>query len=345
MGHSARHAARAAAALATVLLTAYLARYAAGLTNPALTFDVGPNTGSYLEGFTESEERLPVTFRWTHERASIALPLAADGHDATLQLRFARFLDGSATVRLFVDSEPQGVFSARSGRFRTLELPLTLRGGAPTISLLVEDPAPEKLGIAIDWLRIENARWQPTSSTLRPTVLLVGVFLLVTALGASLPLATGVGMVVAALQAVWFAYDPFAMVHSHEELTIVGLTVSAAIASVCILTQRARILPVLFLLGYLLKGAALFHPSYWYPDVRLHRRYVEIFDTAQGSLTERGIEAQKGTGTAYPRRLGGRNYALPYSPLFYVPFTFLDRDARGLESSMKHVGLLLALFC
>ena len=91
-----------------------------------------------------------------------------------------------------------------------------------------------------------------------------------------------------------------------------------------------------------MKGAALFHPSYWYPDVRLHRRYVEILDTAHGSIVERGIEAEKGTGTAYPRRLGGRNYALPYSPLFYVPFTFLDRDARGIESSMKHVGLLLA---
>ena len=95
-------------------------------------------------------------------------------------------------------------------------------------------------------------------------------------------------------------------------------------------------------MGYFLKGAVLFPPSYWYPDVRLHRRYVEIFDTAQGSLVERGIEAQQGTGTAYPRQIGGRNYALPYSPLFYVPFTFLDRDARGLESSMKHVGLLLA---
>jgi len=339
---SARYLTQVVLALISVLAVAYAARHVAGLTNPALEFDVGPNTGSYLEGFTESEERVPVTFRWTRERASVALPLAGTGPDAVLQLRFARFVDGNATVRLFVDGAPEGVFSARSGRFRTLELPLKLRGEPPTITFLVEDPDPERLGIAIDWLRIKNTRWLVPATTLRPTLLLIGVFLLTLALGFSLPRAVGLGAIVALLQAGWFAHDPFAMVHTHEQLAATGLASAAIVALVSIATRRARVLPLLFLLGYFLKGAALFHPSYWYPDVRLHRRYVEILDTAQGSIVERGIEAQKGTGTAYPRRLGGRNYALPYSPLFYVPFTLLDRDARGIESSMKHVGLLLA---
>lgn len=327
--------------LVSVLVLAHAARYVAGLTNPVLELDIGPSTGSYLDGFTESEERVPVTFRWTRERASVALPLVGESPDAVLQIRFARFLDGSATVRLFVDGESQGVFSARSGRFRTLDLPVTLRGEPTTITFLVDDPDPERLGIAIDWLRIENSRWR-APETFRPTVLLIGIFLLTLALGFSLPRAAALTALVAVFQAGWFAYDPFAMVHVHEQLTAVGLLGAALIAAVSLVTQRARSLPLLFLLGYFLKGAVLFHPAYWYPDVRLHRRYVEIFDTAQGSLVERGIEAQEGTGTAYPRRLGGRDYALPYSPLFYVPFTFLDRDARGLESSMKHVGLLLA---
>ncbi len=342
LSRSVRYATQVVLALVSVLVVAHTARHVAALTNPVLEFDVGPNTGSYLEGFTESEERVPVTFRWTRERASVALPLAGTGPNAVLQLRFARFLDGNASVRLFVDGDPQGVFSARSGRFRTLELPLKLRGEPPKITLLVEDPDPERLGIAIDWLRIENARWRVPATTLRPTVLLTGVFLLTLALRFSLPRAVGLGAIVAVLQAGWFAHDPFAMVHAHEQLTAIGLSSAALVALVSVTTRRARVLPLLFLLGYFLKGAALFHPSYWYPDVRLHRRYVEILDTAQGSIVERGIEAQKGTGTAYPRRLVGRNYALPYSPLFYVPFTFLDRDRRGLESSMKHVGLLLA---
>ncbi|GMR22070.1 MAG: hypothetical protein BMS9Abin37_0398 [Acidobacteriota bacterium] len=342
MSRSARYLTQVFLGLACVLVLAHAARHVAGLTNPALEFDVGPSTGSYLEGFTESEERVPVTFRWTRERADVALPLAGEGPDAVLQLRYARFLDGNATVRLFVDGEPQGVFSARSGRFRTLELPVKLRGGPTKITFLVDDPDPERLGIAIDWLRIENSRWRASATVLRPTVLLVGVFLLTLALGFSLPRAVGLTALVALFQTGWFACNPFAMVHVHEQLTVIGLSSAALIAAVSLMTRRARSLPLLFLLGYFLKGAVLFHPAYWYPDVRLHRRYVEILDIAQGSIVERGIEAQKGTGTAYPRRLGGRNYALPYSPLFYVPFTFLDRDARGLESSMKHVGLLLA---
>lgn len=342
MSRSARYPTQVVLALAFVLVMAHAARHVAGLTNPALVFDVGPSTGSYLEGFTESEERVPVTFRWTRERASIALPLAGEGPEAVLRLRFARFVDGNATVRLFVDGDLQGVFSARSGRFRTLELPVKLRGEPTKITFLVDDPDPERLGIAIDWLRIENSRWRAPATTLRPTVLLVGVFLLTLALGFSLRRAVGLSALVAIFQAGWFAHDPFAMVHAHQQLTAIGLSSAALIALVSLMTRRARVLPLLFLLGYFLKGAALFHPSYWYPDVRLHRRYVEIFDTAQGTIVERGLEAQKGTGAAYPRRLGERNYALPYSPLFYVPFTFLDRDPRGLESSMKHVGLLLA---
>ncbi len=325
-----------------MLVIGYAGRYLAGYAQPPLEFDVGPSTGSYLEGFTESEERVPVTFRWTRESARVTLPVAGTGTDAVLKLRFARFLNGNANVRLFVDGEEQATFTAHSGRFRTEELPISLGSEHLTISFLIDDPDPERLGIALDWLSIENTRWRISRSSPRPALLLAGVFLLALTLGFSPAAATGLGAIIALVQAAWFARDPFAMVHVHDQLTVVGLGSAALVAFGCLVSQRARYLPLLFLLGYLLKGAVLFHPSYWYPDVRLHRRYVEVFDTAQGSLVERGIEAQKKTNTAYPRRLAGQNYVLPYSPLFYVPFTFLDRDARGLESIMKHVGLLLA---
>lgn len=342
MHRTARYAARIVLTLALLLIGAHALRWIAARAAPVLELDIGPNTGAYLDGFTESEERLPVTFRWTREQSSITLPLEGVGPDAALQLRFARFLEGNATVRVYIDGEPHDVINARSGRFRTVELPVALHGSAPTISFLIDDPHPERLGLAVDWLRVKNVRWRIPSTSRRPDVLLVGAFLLTLALGFSSRAATGLGAAVAVLQALWFGHDPLAMVHVHHQLTVVGLTVAALASLVCIVTTRARLLPLLFLLGFFIKGAALFHPSYWYPDVRLHRRYVEIFDATSGSIVERGIEAQKGTGTAYPRRLGGRNYALPYSPLFYVPFTLLERDARGLESAMKHVGLLFA---
>ena len=84
-----------------------------------------------------------MTFRWTRERASIALPLEGASSEARLKLRLARFLPGSARVRVFVDGAPAGAFSARSGRFRTVDRPIVLPAGSSTLSFLVEDPDPE----------------------------------------------------------------------------------------------------------------------------------------------------------------------------------------------------------
>ena len=329
----------AASSLVALLAFGYAARQMASRIAPPLDFDMGPSTGRYLDGFTESEERLPVTFRWTREQAAIALPVEGAGSEARLKLRLARFLPGSAQVRLFVDGVIAGTFSVRSGRFRTVERSIALPTGSSTLSFLVQDPDPERLGIAIDWIRIENVRWRLPRGALAPPLLLSGVFVLALALGFSLPRALAIGACLACAQAIWFARDPFAMAHVHHEITAVALATTALLAAAL---RSARLVPLLYLLGLLMKSAVLFHPSYFYPDVRVHRRHLEVMRTGEGSLVERGIAAQKASGTAYPRRIAGRDYAFPYSPIFYVPFLGIERDARGIESIMKHVGLLLA---
>src|SRR3989304_5041034 len=96
-----------------------------------------------------------------------------------------------------------------------------------------------------------------------------------------------IGGGVALAQAIWFASDPFGMVHAEAQIAIVGLTATALLA-----VGFRRSVPLLFLLGYMLKGAALFHPSYFYPDVRLHRRHLEAFEAASGGILERGGAAQ-----------------------------------------------------
>jgi len=323
--------------LATLLL-GEAARELASFAQAPLDFDVGPSTGSYLPGFTESEERLPLTFRWTTERASILVPLQGASEGATLQLRYARFLQGNASVRLFLNGEPIASFSARPGRFRTYEIPASFSADEPLLlEILVDDPHPSKLGLAVDWIRIEGARFRLPLSALAPRVFPAAVFLLTVFLGFSLRASAAIGGGVALAQAIWFASDPFGMVHAEAQIAIVGLTATALLA-----VGFRRSVPLLFLLGYMLKGAALFHPSYFYPDVRLHRRHLEAFEAASGGILERGIAAQKVAETAYPRRIAGRDYAFPYSPVFYLPFTLLDRDPRGIEAAMKHVGLVLA---
>ncbi len=321
-----------------ILFLGEAALYLGSLRQAPLDFDVGPSTGAYLPGFTESEERRPVSFRWTKERASVVVPLGGVSEAGTLQLRYARFVQGNASVRLFLDGEPLSSFSARPGRFRTFDLPVSFAARTSLrLDLLVEDPSPEKLGLAVDWIRVEGARFRLPFESLAPRIFLAGVFLLTVALGFSLRIAAAVGAGVALAQAAWFASDPFGMAHAQAQIAIVGL-VAAALLSL----GFRRSVPLLFLLGYMLKGAALFHPSYFYPDVRLHRRHLEAFEAASGGILERGIAAQKVAQTAYPRIIAGRPYAFPYSPVFYLPFTLLDRDARGIEASMKHVGLVLA---
>lgn len=337
----------AAAALAAVLAFGELSRFAASFARPAMDFDLGPSTGEYLQGFTESEERLPVTFRWTGERASLRLPLETSEGEATLLIRYARFLEGSATVRLFADGVPAGSFSARSGRFRTQEMPITLGPGPFELELLVDDPDPSRLGIAVDWVRIEHAQFRLRESSLAPRLVLLGLFVLSTLLGLSLRTSVLVTGATAGAQALWFASSPFAMAHVHRQMAYAGLIATALVAFAFIRHRgsAARFVPLLFFAAYALKGAALFHPSYFYPDVRLHRRHLETFATAEGSIVERGIAAQKVAQTAYPRRVAGKDYAFPYSPVFYVPFTWFDSlrgNPRGIEAAMKHVGLLFA---
>ena len=190
----------------------------------------------------------------------------------------------------------------------------------------------------MDWVELDGAG--PLAPMgLAPFVLAAGVFALAFVVGYSLPAALAWSAGVAVAQAVWFAVDPFATTHASGELVILALASAAVVAASF---RRVRLLPMLFLLGLLFKGAALFHPSHWYPDVRLHRRYVEAFRAAEGGLLERGIEAQIASGTAYARELAGKGYAFPYSPLFYVPFAALDQDARELERTMKRAGLLMA---
>ncbi len=324
-------------ALLAVLLGEALL-FLASFVQAPLDFDVGPSTGSYLPGFTESEERLPVTFRWTNEGAAVLIPLSTSSETGTLQLRYARFLPGTAAVRLFVNGEPLASFSARSGRFRTQEIRASFDAEGPLrLAILVDDPDPSKLGIAIDWIRIENARFRLPIGAVAPRIFVAGVFLLTLVLGFSIPLSAATGAGVALAQAIWFARDPFGMAHAEAQIAVVGLILAGLLS-----LGFRRFVPLLFLLGYMLKGAALFHPSHFYSDVRLHRRHLEAFEAASGGILERGIAAQKVAETAYPRIIAGRRYAFPYSPLFYLPFTLLDRDARGIEAAMKHVGLVFA---
>jgi hypothetical protein len=145
--------------------------------------------------------------------------------------------------------------------------------------------------------------------------------------------------VVAAAQAAWAAADPFAFTHVAQRVAVPALLASALLAAAARRVPRARWLVPIFLAGYLAKGAALFHPAYFYNDVRNNLRYVLALRDGHGRLTERNHAAQVQVGVAYPRLVAGRKYAFPYAPVFFLPFGLLPEE-RVVEA-MKQV----ALFC
>ena len=326
--------------LFVLMVTAEIAYLATSFFPSALEFDVGPSTGTYLTGFTESEEQPPVSFRWTGKEASLNFPPIARGSKATLELRYARFLPGTARTRVFLNGDQIHSASAQSGRFRTTTIPIELKTDELQFNIVTEDPAPEALGIAVDWLRLTGTRFRLPFSVWQPRLLVIGLFSLGLALGFAPFISVALSLPVIILQAFWFSQDPFGMIHVHNKVVVMSLVATMVLTLILSKLSASRWLPFLFIAGYLFKAAPLFHPSFYYADTRQHRLYTNIFSSSVGSIEERGVWTQKQMNTAYPRWVGGKAYAFPYSPVFFVPFTWLDVDERSLESWMKHVALL-----
>ncbi len=308
----------------------------AALARAPLVFDVGPSTGAYLDGFTASEERPPTTFRWTRPRASVTLPLVASG-DGVLRLRAARFLDHPARVHVYAWGARVGTFEARPGGHRVYALPLHAGAGPLRLDLVAEDP---ELGVAVDWFELSGPRWRLPLALWQPRVLVGGVFLVALLAGFGRAGAAAAAAAVALGQAAWAAVDPLAVAHVAARVALPALAAAAAVAALSRRWERGRWLALVFLAGYLLKGAALFHPTYFYNDVRNNLRYVLALREGEGSLAERNQAAQVRVGVAYPRFVAGRRYAFPYAPVFFLPFGSLPEDR--IVEAMKQVALLCA---
>jgi hypothetical protein len=311
----------------------------AGLPRAAVTFDSGPNSGPHVTGFTPSEEHVPLTLRWTHGQASIRIPLDASAGTATLAFRSARFVDWPTRIRFFVGGQPAGSFTATPGGFRFHQLEFQHVGGPLHIDILSDDP---ELGIALDWLRIEGVSARLSRSVWQARLLPVGAFLLASLAGLGGLTAFGTGLATALAVAALAACDPFAAAHVIPRIALPALG-SALTAYVIARRQPgAALVALIVLASFLIKGAALFHPTYFYNDVRQNHRYVRALARVSGnSLERRNRTAQEEVGVAYPRIVGGRKYAFPYSPVFYLPFIPLTHPDTIVDS-IKYVALSAA---
>ncbi len=237
-------------------------------------------------------------------------------------------------MQLWLDGQPAGVLRARPGRQRVEQLDVELAGARPLrVGLVSDDPG--DLAVALDWLRVEGAAWSPAAGAPMLRLLPLGVAALALLAGGGLGLAAGAALFSLGLACVFFATDPLGAVHVAERVALPALLSSGLVGFLLRRHGQGRLAALLFLLSYLLKGAVLFHPSYFYNDVRNNRRYVEALRDDPGALEPRSRAAQERLGVAYPRIVGGKKYAFPYSPVFFLPFGLLPRDTTAIEEGLK----------
>jgi hypothetical protein len=339
---------RSAVAFLAALTFAALPALARGRGPLAATLNLGPNDADDIAGFHPDYEITgPIATRCSSYHASVALPVAVGRGPAALAFRYARVLPETAQVEVRVAGTAVDRFECRGGRFETrrVAVPAPLR--APVIVQFDVDSHDRRgLGLMLDWVRLEvegGGRMRPGTAALwRVAALIAGSFL-VFRRGrlAPVPALAATGALAAA--AVWGASrDPFAFAHLSFKLALPALALTAAVGEILRRAPRAGWVTPIFLGSYLLKGAGVFHPAFFYPDVQNHRRYVFELAEARGTLAERGVAAQKAVNTAYPRTIAGRPYAMPYSPLFFVPFTWLPREGPLVEDALRHTGLAAA---
>ena len=153
-------------------------------------------------------------------------------------------------------------------------------------------------------------------------------------IGASLP---------AALTLYGSLAGPFALGHVLDALILPGLVVSvgAILFSSWARKVGASLLPIVFVVAFLVRAGGLFHPLYYHPDLRSHANLTEIvseagFDFwAQPShyIAEQGVWTQGAMG---------KTYAFPFSPVFHSLFLPLDLDFFTLIVAMKLAACFLS---
>jgi hypothetical protein len=319
-----------------------------GVAAPAtVLFDLGPNDADHIAGFEPHYEiDGPVATRWTTYTAQVDLPLTLRGGPASLSYRFSRVLPETAVVDVLLAGTLVDRFTCRGGAWITRTVDLAALPPTPlSLALRIDSHDRRNLGLRLDWIRLGTAggrvgwrgwaRWAPVALVAAAYVLfrLVGLPPLPAAL-AVLPWSLGTF--------IFGRIDPFALGHVASKIVVPAMVLTAGCAALVRRRPGGRWVVPIFLASYLLKAAAVFHPAFFYPDVQNHGRYVAAFAEAPGSIPERGIAAQRKVATAYPRFVAGRPYAFPYSPLFFIPFTWLGPDSARVEDALRHVGLAAA---
>ena len=322
--------------------------------------DFGPNDSRYAQGFREDFEiDEPTLFHWTTHRSQVSLPFHLNGpYDVTL--RYKRHIALEAEIRLFLEGEALEPFVVPHGDF-TLRTFRAVRPGAGPFKLRLlarsEDARP--LGLALDWMAIRPARRfgaiLPTFGALSWILSWVLAFYLV-------PRLAGLGRRTALISALLGVFAMAVLVATHKfwpvhAASTLGLRAHVATFSLVAFYRWrsnshtsafsdpvARWVLFAVFVGFAIRLFALFHPDFYYPDVRTHSKFVSIIWTEGLSgffANHIANQHQHLLGLQY---VGDRWMAFPYPPLLYLSIYPLSLLQLPVEDWMKLLPTTLAAF-
>jgi hypothetical protein len=334
----------AAALLAGVPLLA--ASLGTGRTS-SVTLHMGPGDSPYVAGALREYEIVQgASAQWTAPDATVELPLTVSGGPLALVYRYSRppVLQGLATVSFagaVVDR-----FTARQG---AEERRVALGALPPTpfvARFQVVSADPRLLGLRLGWVRLEMGAGSRVrlrgSALVRPAALLMLLYLIWRIAGWSAGGAALLSMPWSVAATLGLALDPW-LVHRlltglPEWLGVLGLGGVAGAAALRargrVDAEGVRVVTALAVTAFLVRAAIFNHPDYYYSDLRIHARLVEIVRSA-GLDFFRAPADYIVQHKAWSREINGKAYAFPYTPAFHAPFALTSLPFDGLITALK----------
>jgi hypothetical protein len=302
-------------------------------TAESVSFGFGPADSGYVEGFRAGWAR-GTTSRWSRERAEVSLPVVVRG-PASLVVVGGRPERAPSEIDVAQGEAALGVIPAVE---RILPYSFTLQPGRASFRF-TSRKADSGHGLKLEELRLASGGFGALLPDLRSillassgAMLLAGVFVLAgfSPRGSALLATLGLGLALAAL-------DPFASLHWLSKAAILSSILS--VFPVLLFRSRSKwwkLVPVSTLIA---ASLALFHPSYYFKDVDIHR---EVTDVARSEgpreLWSRMDHYQElfGLGRA---SLEGRRRPMPYPPVLHSLAALVPVGAT--EDVLKWSGILL----
>lgn len=333
-----------------------------------ILLDFGPGDGPYSRGFAVPESFDPyeieggLSTHWTTHAAQVVLPLEVEASAVQVKLRFARHLPDKGFVDLRLSGAEGERIAVRRG-FQEYETTIALGGRKPlALDLRVDARDDRNLGLSMDWARFAvpaGGRVRLSGGGLRPsvTVLLVAAIFFVAGFATRSVLLLILPLAIALAAGV--LHDPWLTVRVLRGLPEALVVLVLPAAGLIRWSRRASpptpeplLATTLLVFVFLLRAAALNHPFFYNPDLRIHAGLVKVVREAGLDLlrapaewlyTPRDARKQEGpavraTSGLWLRSLHGVSFGLPYSLAPHALLAPLPLDYDGLLTALKLLG-------